>query len=126
MKRDLPQILATRISSAEQRELDLFVSPDLSYFAGHFAEQPILPGIVQTDWAIRWGRECFDIAGDFVALDNLKFQSMVFPQMTLLLVLAWNPQKRQLHFTYTRLNEQGEKQPVSAGRVSFTDGGDGL
>lgn len=69
-------------------------------FQGHFPDQPILPGLVQIDWAIRLGAEAFGPLGTFKALEHLKFQATIQPLEALELRLAWNAETRELAFEY--------------------------
>ena len=47
-----PDIDAVR-ELADGVELDLAIGPELIYFQGHFPGYPVLPGIVQIDWAVQ-------------------------------------------------------------------------
>jgi acyl-coenzyme A synthetase/AMP-(fatty) acid ligase len=94
--------------------LALAVPPDLLYFDGHFPGSPILPGVVQVDWAIARGRAYFDVPPVFRDIAALKFQQVIAPGATVQLELAWDPAKSSLQFKY--LSEAGQH---ASGRVLF-------
>ncbi|MFJ9534339.1 AMP-binding protein [Herbaspirillum sp. NPDC101396] len=96
--------------------LQLHVPPDLLYFDGHFPEAPILPGVVQLDWALALGRQYFDLPARFHALQALKFQRVVTPGATLTLELENDTQKNTLAF---RLHSVGGQH--ASGRILFGD-----
>ncbi len=96
--------------------LELLVPPELIYFDGHFAGAPVLPGVVQLDWAISNGRRYFDLPAHFRAVHALKFQRVVLPGSALTLELVFDAAKGSLHFSY--LSEHG---PHASGRVVFDD-----
>ena len=52
---------------------------DLQAFQGHFPGHPVLPGVVQVDWAIRFGTRAFGDLGGFRGIDQLKFQALIRP-----------------------------------------------
>lgn len=108
----LPEIIAQRDDGADRLTLTLRIQPELDYFVGHFPELPLLPGVVQVDWAVRFGRELLQARGDFVSLDNLKFQAMIVPNATVQLALEWQAASGRLNFAYT----QGETV-MSSGRI---------
>jgi 3-hydroxyacyl-[acyl-carrier-protein] dehydratase len=110
----LPNILAVRDDGPGRIALTLFIPPELDYFSGHFPGLPLLPGVVQVDWAARFGNEYLQTRGRFVSVDNLKFQSMIFPGATIELTLAWQPNSGRLSFAYTQ-----DAQPMSSGRLCF-------
>lgn len=83
------------------------VEPDHPAFQGHFPNQPILPGVVQVDWAIRLGEATFGHLGPFKSLEHLKFQATIQPLEPLELRLSWSPEEHELGFAFEGL--QGRK-----------------
>jgi 3-hydroxymyristoyl/3-hydroxydecanoyl-(acyl carrier protein) dehydratase len=83
-------------------------------FSGHFPAQPILPGVVQLDWAIRLGEAAFGVLGAFQSVEHLKFQATIEPLESMELKLSWDGQARQLDFAFA-----GPKGRASSGLVQF-------
>ena len=96
----LPEILSERLG-ADRIQLELHVPRGLAHFEGHFPGHPILPGVVQIDWAIRLARSRFDCPGTFCAMENVRFQSVVLPGVTLSLVLTLRDAGARLAFAYS-------------------------
>jgi acyl-CoA synthetase (AMP-forming)/AMP-acid ligase II len=89
------------VDDAPARKLfALTVPADLLYFDGHFTVAPVLPGVVQVDWAIHYGRLHFGLTGAFAGMNALKFQQMIRPGVPLSLELTWDEVKRSLNFRY--------------------------
>jgi acyl-coenzyme A synthetase/AMP-(fatty) acid ligase/3-hydroxymyristoyl/3-hydroxydecanoyl-(acyl carrier protein) dehydratase len=80
--------------------LELSVPPDLLYFDGHFTVAPVLPGVVQVDWAIHYGRRYFGLNGPFGGINALKFQQMIRPQQPVRLELLHDRVKGSINFRY--------------------------
>ena len=93
---------------------EVIAQPDLLYFDGHFPEAPILAGVVQVDWAIAFGRECFDLPPWFKGIHALKFQRVIRPGMPVTLELTHEPAKSALVFRYSSLEGQH-----ASGRILF-------
>ena len=90
-------------------------------FDGHFPQFPILPGVAQLDWAVRFGREAFAINTAFLRMDALKFQQVARPGLPLQLHLEWRPEKATLQFRYvSELGTHASGRVVFAGAVSYT------
>ena len=94
--------------------LRFHVPQDLIYFDGHFAANPILPGIVQTHWAQHYGRQKFGVKGEFLALEAVKFQQVIFPDSDVELELEYRPDTNKLLFKYA-----SDKGVHSSGRICF-------
>lgn len=83
-----------------QAQVDLDLDPALAVFDGHFPQVPILPGVAQLDWAVRFGREAFALPPSFLRMEMLKFQRVARPGIRIRLHLEWLPQKSALAFRY--------------------------
>lgn len=103
--------------SAEQRDgewlLQLQVPLDLAHFTGHFPQTPVLPGVVQVDWAQQLARQLIsDLPPRFAGMEVLKFQQLVRPGDTLQLSLRFDAERGKLYFAY----RNGEAA-CSSGRI---------
>lgn len=93
-----PRVLSRELGAETRFVLELR-SEDLA-FQGHFPGDPILPGVVQVDWAIRLGREAFGPLGEFQGMQNLKFMDLTRPGEILELTLGWDAASGKLSFRY--------------------------
>jgi len=83
---------------ATSATLRLRFDADSPYFEGHFPAAPILPGVAQVEWAIRLGRELFELPAAFQRMDALKFQQVIRPGDEIGLELQWQADKGVLNF----------------------------
>jgi 3-hydroxymyristoyl/3-hydroxydecanoyl-(acyl carrier protein) dehydratase len=83
---------------------------------GHFPGTPILPAVMQVDWAIRIARDHFALPAHFHALRALKFLRIVQPPVTLTLELARLDDGRSVSFAYTH-----GSTACATGRIEFAD-----
>jgi len=114
----LPELIA-QTRDGDALLLDLFVPANLYYFDGHFPGRPVLPGVVQTHWAVHYGREFFGDLGEFAGLEVVKFQQIITANQQLRLRLEHQPAKGKLYFGYTSIRGAVEVGHAS-GRVVFT------
>jgi acyl-CoA synthetase (AMP-forming)/AMP-acid ligase II/3-hydroxymyristoyl/3-hydroxydecanoyl-(acyl carrier protein) dehydratase len=92
--------------------LALAIPPDLAYFSGHFPQSPVLPGVVQVDWAMNLGQRLLDLPTRFAGMEVLKFQKLIRPGDEVWLTLRFDAERSKLYFTYR--NADGA---CSSGRI---------
>ncbi|MBZ9663686.1 acyl-CoA synthetase family protein [Pseudomonas sp. LMG 31766] len=109
----------TRVEPLSSEELDgewllqLQVPVDLAHFTGHFPQTPVLPGVVQVDWAQQLARQLIaHLPPRFAGMEVLKFQQLVRPGDTLQLSLRFDAERGKLYFAY----RNGEAA-CSSGRI---------
>ena len=79
---------------------ELRVPPTLVHFAGHFPGLPILPGVVQIDWAMRLAAEQVPGVRVLASIEQLKFKAPVPPGALLDLMLKHDVSRHRVQFTY--------------------------
>ena len=115
---ELPRV-EWRERRAPEAALSLQLVPQLRVFDGHFPGTPVLPGVVQLDWAITFGRQAFPhMPPRFLRAEQLKFQLPVLPPVQLELTLEWKEAQRQLAFRYS-----SQAGTHSSGRLVFGETG---
>lgn len=91
--------------------VSLYLDPALFWFDGHFAVQPLLPGVAQLDWVMHFARQLTGADWRFSGISSVKFQQPLLPEDKMLLQLDWNESKGQLAFSYSL--EKGEGEPAT-------------
>lgn len=109
-----PAAVRTLQADGGQVLLSLQVDATLPQFDGHFPGAPVLPGVAQLEWAIRFGREFFVMPSQFQALEVLKFQQVITPGMSLQLSLNYQAETGRLSFKF-----ESAKGVHASGRVVF-------
>ena len=79
---------------------ELRVPPTLVHFAGHFPGLPILPGVVQVDWAMRLAADHVPGVRALASIDQLKFKAPVPPGALLDLTLTHDASRQRVQFAY--------------------------
>ncbi|WP_434649191.1 AMP-binding protein [Pseudomonas sp. D1-2] len=106
-----PEVLE-QIETDGEWSLRLAVPPDLAYFSGHFPTAPVLPGVVQVDWALNLGRRLLDLPPRFVGMEVLKFQQLVRPGDEIQLHLRFDRERGKLYFAF-----RNDTAACSSGRI---------
>jgi acyl-coenzyme A synthetase/AMP-(fatty) acid ligase/3-hydroxymyristoyl/3-hydroxydecanoyl-(acyl carrier protein) dehydratase len=106
-----PQVLE-QVETEGEWSLQLSVPPDLAYFSGHFPKAPVLPGVVQVEWALNLGRQLLNLTGPFAGMEVLKFQQLVRPGDEIQLHLRFDPERSKLYFAY-----RNDTATCSSGRI---------
>lgn len=96
--------------------LSIYIPPDLLYFEGHFLKKPIVPGVVQIEWAGCLGEEHLSVRGEFSELEVVKFHEFINPGDSISLDLRYMADKNKLSFSYS-----SEKGKHSSGRIVYQD-----
>ncbi|MEP6503869.1 MAG: AMP-binding protein [Betaproteobacteria bacterium] len=104
------------VNEPDRAQASVVLAPDLLVFDGHFPGSPILPGVVQVDWAIGFARERFAIPARFLRMEALKFSLPALPGMHLDVVLHWNAATTTLQFEY-----RSTAGRHSSGRIVFAE-----
>ena len=97
-------------------EIVLYLDPALFWFQGHFAVQPLLPGVAQLDWVMHYATTLVAPEYRFHSIQNIKFQAPLLPDATVTLTLDWNAERQTLTFSYQR--HDGEQRLLaSSGKI---------
>ena len=97
-------------------EIVLHLDPALFWFQGHFAVQPLLPGVAQLDWVMHYATTLLAPDYRFHSIQNVKFQAPLLPTTIVTLTLNWNAERQILTFSYQRHDGQ-ERHTASSGKI---------
>jgi acyl-coenzyme A synthetase/AMP-(fatty) acid ligase/3-hydroxymyristoyl/3-hydroxydecanoyl-(acyl carrier protein) dehydratase len=106
------EVLA-QFAHEDVQHYELRVPSTLAHFDGHFPGLPILPGVVQIDWAVQLGAEHWPGVRSMIALERLKFMAPVAPGAILHLTLAHDAARRKMRFSY-RFGERDSASGIVA------------
>ena len=109
--------LERRQAHPQQLEVVLYLDPELSWFRGHFAVQPLLPGVAQIDWVMHYA-SVLAPGWRFTSLKNVKFQSPLLPGATVTLTLEWQEARQLLTFSY-QSHDGDARHTASSGKISL-------
>ncbi|RDU95676.1 AMP-binding protein [Trinickia dinghuensis] len=108
------EVLA-QFAHEDAQHYELRVPPSLVHFDGHFPGLPILPGVVQIDWAVQLGAEHWPEVRSMLAVERLKFMAPVPPGAILHLTLAHDAVRRKMRFAF-RFGERDSASGIVAYR----------
>jgi len=83
----------------DDAQFELFIPRTLIYFDGHFPGIPLLPGLVQVQWAIDFASTLSGLSR-IRQINRLKFTALIRPDTALTLTLQYNRATRQVNFRY--------------------------
>lgn len=111
----LPTIDVRRVEQ-DVLELEFTLAADCVWFAGHFPDRPILPGVVQVGWAAHFAAEWANHDTPPTQIRRLKFKRPLLPDARVGLRLQ--RQGAAIGFEY-RLADSGQWETASCGRLGF-------
>jgi len=114
--RTAPRVLSVQKNAGQLSEVQLIlhIQPDLQWFEGHFPDVGLLPGVIQTTWAVEFAREYFSLPGKFCTMSNMKFMRFIMPDSTVALRLRYSVDKGELSFEYRE-----HDKVCASGRMGF-------
>jgi len=97
-------------------ELSLTIPENLYYFQGHFPQAPILPGVAQLDWVMKYLAQYFATDTEkLISVDVLKFQHIVRPGYQVTLTLE---QVKPHKYAFSYFSRHGQH---ASGKVVFSE-----
>ena len=105
------RVLSRTVDAATLR---IDIAANSPFFNGHFPQAPILPGVVQLDWVVLFGRELFDLPPRFVRMEVVKFQQIILPGASVDMALVFEEALGRLRFALT-----SERGAHASGRIVF-------
>jgi 3-hydroxymyristoyl/3-hydroxydecanoyl-(acyl carrier protein) dehydratase len=102
--------------SLDGLSLSLSVPRTLLYLQGHFPGFAVLPGVVQVDWAIRYGRQYLPLGAGAAKTIQVKFRKPIRPDLAFDLWLAYGAEQRRLSFEC-----RDEGTLYSSGQIVFVE-----
>lgn len=92
----------------------------LAWFAGHFPDRPILPGVGMLKLTSDAAREAFGFDRTPATVRNLKFKAMTKPRMTMILSMT-EKKPGEIRFTWSRLMPDESLAEQASGILVFAD-----
>lgn len=105
-----PELSASKLAD-NTLTLSLVIKESITWFAGHFPEQAVLPGVVQVHWATQLAKlvfkhYCEEKVPCFKAANNVKFKTMIMPGQKIDLVLRYDEAKSAVRFSYRTADDE--------------------
>jgi 3-hydroxymyristoyl/3-hydroxydecanoyl-(acyl carrier protein) dehydratase len=110
-----PEFIGSR-ETADGIILSLCIPQNLAYFSGHFEQVPIVPGVVQIQWAVHYAQRYLGLQAVFSHMEAVKFKELLLPDQHFELSLRYPPRACKLEFRY-----HSETREYSSGRIYFHD-----
>lgn len=115
MKQPQPTIIARTDQSVL---LEMLLHEEIIWFQGHYPGHPILPGVIQLQWALHFGRHFLGTPIHCRVVDMIKFRKPLTVGNRIRLQLDWDSGARRLPFVY-HLHEDGQWVEASVGKLRF-------
>ena len=93
-------VVMNKSLSDTQCDLVIKIQANLSYFEGHFEGNPILPGVVQLNWARHFSTLYFGTSNRICNMDKIKFMQVIKPNTEVRVRLIWDESRDSINFSY--------------------------
>ncbi|WNZ56478.1 AMP-binding protein [Microbulbifer sp. MKSA007] len=113
----VPQIISSEILD-NTRQVNFTVNDDLPCLDGHFEGSPVVPGVVQLDWAMHFGRPLVKAGSTSTQMEVIKFKQLMMPGDAVTLSLEFSQEKNKLNYSFR--NTQDGNIEYSSGRLCFS------
>lgn len=111
-----PDLVGIR-RNGDRVEIDLYNAPDLQQLDGHFPGMPIIPGVAQIDWAVKFAARYLDLPIEVATAYQVKFHRLTLPETMVTLKMEHDSARRRLSFAYHQaeqvLTSGSIRMPVS-------------
>jgi len=107
--------------SGHEANYQLLIPEQLIYFAGHFPDFPVLPGLVQIKWAVDFAK---NISGHshIKQINRLKFSGLILPNTTLSLTIHFDAEAGRANFRYHKNSGNNDRSiTFSQGQLLYRD-----
>ena len=112
----MPDEISCQHTDAGEAEIVLHLPATLFWFQGHFAVQPLLPGVAQLDWVMHYASRLLTPDYRFHIIQNVKFQAPLLPENRIILTLAWLEAGEMLSFCFQR-HDGDVRHTTSSGKI---------
>jgi 3-hydroxymyristoyl/3-hydroxydecanoyl-(acyl carrier protein) dehydratase len=82
--------------------LDLSIPANLPCLNGHFPRLPVVPGVAQLDWAVKFAARCFDLPLSVAQKFQIKFKRVASAPCDVTLTLTHRATEGQIAFEYSQ------------------------
>jgi 3-hydroxymyristoyl/3-hydroxydecanoyl-(acyl carrier protein) dehydratase len=110
----LEPVLRSKHHAEDKVTLELFIPAELHCLRGHFPGLPVVPGVAQLDWAVKFAARVFELPIAAAERFQVKFKRVATAPSDLTLTLRHLSSQRQIAFEYA----QGDAV-ISQGSFAF-------
>jgi len=116
-----PDVLS-KLQTDDATMVELDIDPRLQAFEGHFDSFPIVPGVIQIQWALHFFQQIFHSESSAIVwrinkVTALKFQHVIAPHSKVNLHLSFDEAKCCLTFKFSN-----EEHTYSSGKLFLEKG----
>lgn len=106
---DCPEVPNSLIRDQNSLSVEIFLDPKLHWFKGHFPAQPLLPGVVQIQWALYYAQKLLAKPMRITSVPQLKFMYPVLPGQTIKLRITCQEKEAaySVKFNYEVMTKEG-------------------